>query len=210
MKYTIVINQAKALELGIKNLNQAIIFDILTTASSWAEEIKIDDDTYFWVNRKTISNQLPLLKLKDDTVYRHLKNLHNLGLIEYIKSAKKDCIRISEKGKKYLLMEEKSSENLPKMVGTKSEKGVNSEANPVKIRKYIRKTLGKPFPTDKTISIYKTISDRAYIARVEPNFGFDKISLRPNPIIWGQKAEGEQLKVDLTSGRFEKMFKRVK
>jgi DNA-binding PadR family transcriptional regulator len=113
MRYIIVVNQAKALELGIKNINQAIIFDILTTASSWAEKIQIGNKTYFWVNRKTIANQLPILKLKDDTIYRHLKNLSSLGLIEYVKSDKKDCIRISKKGKKYIIRGEKNSEIKP-------------------------------------------------------------------------------------------------
>jgi len=42
MKFNLYINQAKAIELGIKNINQAHIFDMLSMASTWATPIEIN------------------------------------------------------------------------------------------------------------------------------------------------------------------------
>jgi len=124
MKYNLHINQKSATELGIKNVNQAIIFDLLTSASTWSETEIIKGVVYYWVARQKIVTELPLLNLKSDTIYRHLKSLAELDLIVYIKKGKKDCIKVSEKGKKYL------SEHY---VGNKSEKDENSEINPTKL-----------------------------------------------------------------------------
>lgn len=128
MKYTLHINQALALELGIKNINQAHIFDLLTTASTWAKPEIIGAEVYYWVARQNICTELPLLNLKPDTVYRHLKGLNVLGLIDYQKVGKKDCIRITDLGRKYLLKNENEH-----YVGNKSELNENSEINPNKL-----------------------------------------------------------------------------
>ena len=42
--YTLI--KHKAIELGIQNINQAHVFDLLTSASSWATPIKIDDKVF--------------------------------------------------------------------------------------------------------------------------------------------------------------------
>lgn len=128
MKYNLYVNQALALELGIKNINQAHIFDLLTTASTWASPEIVGKTVYYWVARQSICTELALLNLKPDTVYRHLKGLHTLGLIDYTKVGKKDCILVTEKGKQYLLKDKESH-----YVGNKSEKDNNSEINPNKL-----------------------------------------------------------------------------
>jgi len=136
MKYTIYVNQAKALDLGLTNINQAMIFDLLTTASTWAKPTHIDGDVYYWVARQAIVKELPILGLKPDTAYRHLKGLAELGLIDYKKDGKKDCIRITNKGKAYLssTMSEtnpsssKNTETDPSEYGNESEN--SSEMNP--------------------------------------------------------------------------------
>ena len=102
MKYNLIVNQERAIMLGIDNINQALIFDMLTSASTWAEPETVDNQVYYWVSRQTIANELKLLHLKPDTVYRHLKSLQKLGLIDYIKINKKDCIRLTKKGESYL------------------------------------------------------------------------------------------------------------
>lgn len=128
MKYNLHVHQALAIELGIKNINQAHIFDLLTTASTWAKPEIVDGSVYYWVARQSICSELPLLDMKPDTVYRHLKGLHSLGLIDYIKVGKKDCILVTEKGKEYLLKCDEKH-----YVGNKSEKDNNSEINPNKL-----------------------------------------------------------------------------
>ena len=119
MKFSININQKQALELGITNINQAVIFDLLTGCAAWANTELIGDEVYYWVARQAIVAELPLLNIKADTAYRHLKSLAEIGVIDYMKKGKKDCIRITEKGKNYY-------------VGNKSElaKTTMSEINP--------------------------------------------------------------------------------
>ena len=103
MKYTLHLDQKKAIELGITSLTQGMIFDFLTTVGTWAEPLQIEGVTFFWVARQKIVEEMPILQLKTDTVYRHLKALNDLGLIEYTKDSAKDCIRITLRGQAYLI-----------------------------------------------------------------------------------------------------------
>jgi len=102
VKYYLHINQAKAIELGIKNINQAHVFDLLISASSWATPININDRLFYWVSRQKICKELELLSFKPDTVYRHLKFLANIKLIDYQKDGLKDCVRLTSLGKSYI------------------------------------------------------------------------------------------------------------
>jgi len=119
MKYTLTINQKQALELGLTNVSQSVILGLIADAHSWAENEIIDGVVYFWTARQKIADELPLLDLKSDSVYRHLKSLEKLGLIDYIKLGKKDCVKLTKLGKSYY-------------VGNKSENDTNSEINPSK------------------------------------------------------------------------------
>ena len=131
MRYSLYINQPVAIDLGMENTTEAILFDYLIIAPTWADDIIIDGKVYYWVARHKICEAHPLLDLKPDTVYRYLKKLRNKGLIEYKKDGKKDCIRITPLGKKYVTksMSEKNpnlepstmSEKNPRKVGKKSE-----------------------------------------------------------------------------------------
>jgi len=128
MKYTIAINQKSAIELGIKNINQAAIFDLLIGAAAWASPVIVGNDVYYWVARQSIANELPILGLKPDTIYRHLKALSEIGLINHIKSGKKDLMSITEKGKSYYVGNKSEKEE---QLGNKSEKQPNnSDLNP--------------------------------------------------------------------------------
>lgn len=111
-----------AVKLGIKNVNQAIVFDLLTHASTWADPIRIDEKLYWWVSRQSICRELELLSMRPDTAYRHLKGLAELKLIDYKKDGKKDCIAITELGRSYI---GNKSEN------TRKEIRKNSEINPI-------------------------------------------------------------------------------
>jgi hypothetical protein len=57
MRYQLHVNQQQAIELGITHINQALIFDLLTTTSTWADTIIIDNEVFYWVSRQTISNK---------------------------------------------------------------------------------------------------------------------------------------------------------
>jgi len=132
MKYTLIVNHKQALELGIRNINQAIILGLIADSHSWAETEIIDNEVYYWTARQKIAEELEILNLKPDSVYRHLKSLEKLGIIDYIKSGKKDCVKLTKKGKSYYVGNKsekyENSEINPKKLGNKSEK--NSEINP--------------------------------------------------------------------------------
>ena len=135
MKYTLYINQKQSIELGFKSVSQAIIFDLLTTASVWAEPIKVRGKVYYWVARQVVCAELPLLNLKPDTVYRHLKALDEIGVISYKKDGKKDLIQITPKGQKYVsdtISEINPNNDKKHYIGNKSELDKNSEINPSK------------------------------------------------------------------------------
>ena len=90
-----------AVKLGM-NVNQSLVFDLLTRSPIWATPIEIDGEYYWWVSRQSICRELELLKMKPDTAYRHLKALADLKLISYKKEGLKDCIAITELGKSYV------------------------------------------------------------------------------------------------------------
>ncbi len=136
LKFTLVINQKQALDLGITNVNQAHILDLLMSCSTWASSEVIDDQVYFWVARQRICDELPILNIKPDTAWRHLKKLDELGLIDYQKKGKKDCLRLTEKGKSYYIGNKSEFPDSPMSeidsnhyVGNESENPM-SEMNP--------------------------------------------------------------------------------
>lgn len=145
MKWTLNINQQQAVALGLKNVTEAIILGMICDCHSWAEPQIVGDSVFYWTARQEFVRQLPLLDLKDDTVYRYLRNLEKLGLIEYRKLGKKDCVRLTNIGKTYYVGKksesEKISEKNPSKSGKKSEK--NSEKNPI----------------DSSIKTYSSIND---------------------------------------------------
>ncbi len=132
MRYTISINQKQAIELGLQSVTQAIILDLINGSPTWADAEIVDGKVYYWVSRTKIAKELPLLDLKPDSVYKHLKALLKLGLIHYLKVGKNDCVRLTQLGKSYYVikksdLDEKTEKN-PTKNGKKSEK--NAEKNP--------------------------------------------------------------------------------
>lgn len=125
MKFSININQKQAIELGVENINQAMVLDLLTAAAVWAKPEVIDGDVFYWVSKNVIADELTLAKMKPDTVYRHLKFLDKIGVIIYKKIGKKDCIKITDKGRKYYAINTETKDVSP--VDNQSQ---NSELDP--------------------------------------------------------------------------------
>lgn len=158
------------------------------SASTWAKGYLMpDNEISYWVARQVVCDELPLLNMKPDTVYRHMKSLSELGVIDYQKDGKKDMIRVTKKGKKYLSSryvgnkselgnstmseinpsKQQNSEINPNLLGNKSEK--NSEINPTYQDTSIISTTNKsskekqPAKSTETWNAYS----RAYLQRYD-------------------------------------------
>lgn len=98
MKYNITLNQEKMIEHSL-NVSQWCILDVLSVAPMWCEIISHNEENYYWVARQKISEELKAFDLKADTIFRYLKQLKELGFIDYEKQGKKDLVRLTSLGK---------------------------------------------------------------------------------------------------------------
>lgn len=138
MRIHLGFNQVRAKELGIEGVNRAIIFDYLCSMSSWAEGLERGGEIWYWVSRKKVSEDLGMMGLRGDTIYRHFCGLRDIGLIKYEKVGRKDVLRLTDRGRSYLVGKSEidpslagKSEMNPSLglkVGNKSE--LKSEINP--------------------------------------------------------------------------------
>lgn len=194
MKFTLSLNQVRALEMNI-SLQQALILDLVYGFSSWAKTILIGDVVYYWVTKEKICSELPILKLKEDTAYRHLKGLRDQGLIEYVKKGQKDLFKLTQKGESYFSncstseLGNKSefretSKNDGQKLGNKSEFGNKSE----KTRKNIRENSEinprhfinyNQDPERETRANPKTLIDPCFTPDEATLFQLEKNKLKP-------------------------------
>lgn len=96
MQFTVMINQAKALEWGL-NSQQAILFAFVYTAPSWARIVETHQGVFFELNKSKIVDELPLLTDKPDTAYRLLKALQAAGLVELSSTRTSTLVRLTAK-----------------------------------------------------------------------------------------------------------------
>lgn len=85
MKFNLNINQKSIIESNLDiDIQDACILDFISTFSH-SDKIKklfIGDKVYYWFDYNLVSENLPILKLKKDTVYRRFKYLSEIGLLE--------------------------------------------------------------------------------------------------------------------------------
>ena len=137
MRYTITINQAKAIEWGL-NAQQAILFAFVYECPSWARLINNEDGTFFALAKRKVAEELPILTDKPDTIYRMLKSLETIGLILLSSTASITLVQLTDKGRewnkkvdgseKYPTPMPQTSEKYPTYLGKISEQG--SENSP--------------------------------------------------------------------------------
>lgn len=97
MQFTIYINQPRATEWGL-NLQQATLFAFLYELPSWATCHIIDGVSYYRIAYNKIISELPILSQHKDTIYRHMKALANLGIIEVQQQGADILVRVTGKG----------------------------------------------------------------------------------------------------------------
>ena len=84
MKYTITINQKVIVESGLDiDLQDAAILDWMMqfSHSPKINKLFVENRMYYFFSYDKIISDLPILKLKKDTVYRRIKNMSDLGLL---------------------------------------------------------------------------------------------------------------------------------
>ena len=88
----------KAIDIGITNISQYLIYNYILHKESFSKKIKIDGITYFKLNFDLAQEELPLMRLKEDTLYRHLLYFERKGIISFKKlHKKKEYIKIIKK-----------------------------------------------------------------------------------------------------------------
>lgn len=107
------------------SLPEAYLFAWMYRVPAWAKNVTIEGVVYFFAAKSKAVEDLPLLTKKIDTMYRYYKSLQEKGLIDVIKIADKDYIKLTEKGKEW--QSERSDKN-PSGDGQESEQG--SDKNP--------------------------------------------------------------------------------
>lgn len=84
MKFNIQINQKAIVESGFEiDVIDAIILDFMFSFSKSDSIVSIreNDTDFFWFSHDNISKELPLLKLKKDSIFRRLKTLSKNGFL---------------------------------------------------------------------------------------------------------------------------------
>ena len=100
MRYTISIDQTHSIEWNL-SLSEAALFSFIYSLPSWAEQIHVNGQTWFFASRNKAIDEMPIITDKADTIYRLYKSLQSKGIIDWQKFGEKDCILITEKGKNW-------------------------------------------------------------------------------------------------------------
>jgi len=155
MRFTISVNQVKAVEWGL-NMNQGALMDLINQAYSWAEPVMVGERLYYWMSRNKVISEIPAAYSKPDTVYRAFRSLEEKGLVYYTKQGKRDLLAITPKGRKWNVEGTVIGDAI---LGNKSEEIVNSEINPSKSGNKSEKNSDLN-PTYKNTSIYKNTNNK--------------------------------------------------
>ncbi|MGJ8516894.1 DnaT-like ssDNA-binding domain-containing protein [Carnimonas bestiolae] len=99
MQFSVLINQAKALEWGL-NMPQAMLFAFVYECPSWCKPVSKDDEIFYALSKQKVVDELPLLGAPD-TVYRNLKVLAKRGVIELSYTNQITLVRLTDKGRQW-------------------------------------------------------------------------------------------------------------
>ncbi len=93
-----MINQEKAIEIGIKNIQHGVVFDLVVEMRHNSFELQ------------DITSLLPLLNIQEDTLGKYLREMETMGILTTIKTKKKYTVSLTELGKKYIENTEKNQD----------------------------------------------------------------------------------------------------
>lgn len=126
MLYVSTIDNIFATKFNL-SLSQAYLLDWIIKLPTWAKKITVDNEVYYFASRKKVTEDLPLLTDKPDTVYRHYKSLVEMGFIKTTRVQNAEYVAFTDKTKGWLRKSE-HSENFPTHNGNISD--TNSENFP--------------------------------------------------------------------------------
>lgn len=156
MKYTIEgFNQAKAVDLDLCVADLIILRWFVDFAGTEKMLKKIiDGKEYYWIKYEGMLEDLPILSITKDTLYRRLKGLVEKDVLEHITVKEAGTYSFYKLGKNYLELITDSpiplSEKNPTGYGKKSDRG--TEKNPyqkINLQENTQKPKEKPFSTKK-------------------------------------------------------------
>ena len=127
MKYTIQINQVKAVEWKL-NASQAAVYSWLLTLHSWADTKSIDGEVFYFASKTQAVKELPLVTDKVNTMTKHYKTLSERGLIEVKKLDGRDYVLLDKNlSKSWFTKNEDTSEVRKKILAVEEKNPSSSE-----------------------------------------------------------------------------------
>jgi uncharacterized phage protein (TIGR02220 family) len=173
MQFTLLVDQQAALEWEL-NTQQAILFSFVHQLPTWAGHVNKNGDIFYAISKQKIVDELPILTDKPDTAYRLLRQLQDKGVVELSSTSKITLVRITDKGKRWNMKEEKAVSNSGKEASATSEKypskGGEISDQP---RKNIRQTSEK-CPTNQCTSNQVTRDPKDSVG--QPDIAADAIA----------------------------------
>ncbi len=142
MKYTIHgFNQEKLIEYELDSIDALILryfIDFKDSGSMVSEAI--EGETYYWLKYEGILKELPVLKIKKDSIYRRLKKMCEAGVLKHRTMKRYGTYSFYSLGKNYVNL---ISDSNPR----------ESEINPEGVRNKIRR--GTDLNPDQKIHLLK-------------------------------------------------------
>jgi len=184
MRYSITINNIKALEWGL-TIQQAYLFSWFYELPSWANKVMIENEIFYFASKNKAVEELPILTDKTDTMYRYYRQLEELELIVIKKIDGKDYISLTTKAKEWNLYKSDYSENYPNELGKLSEN--NSDLNPTyniyNINNINNNKESTLFQNDLEDESLETKKEKEKQAKEKDKINFDNLILYYNKVL---------------------------
>lgn len=121
MKFNLRINQKAIIQEGFEiDLIEAVILDFIIEYVNSGSVVSISDagTTFYWISHSKVSEELPILKMEKNTIYKRIKKLCEKGFL--IQSEKSQIL-----GRSFYAISEKANKikfiDMDKNIGSKSE-----------------------------------------------------------------------------------------
>jgi len=180
MKFTITINQPKALEWGL-NSQQALLFAFVYECPSWTNPVKTDEGIFFALSKAKIVEELPLLTDKPDTAYRLLKALEQAGLIDLSSTSRITLFRLTEKARQWNQKLDGTEKYPTPSENIENKEDLTSEKYPTQVGK-ISDLTSEKYPTNKDTNNKVTSNKDGGAASPRKSTKFDPIPAKPKNV----------------------------